>query len=80
MLMKPLYKKFSLVLLFFAALSLAVFVQSCKEENPSVPIGTGDNSVKLEFKGTTASGSFELGKGYDLATEGFRYRFSLLKL
>ncbi len=77
--MKPLYKKFSLVLLLFAALSLAVFVQSCKEENPSVPIGTGDNSVKLEFKGTTASGSFELGKGYDLATEGFRYRFSLLK-
>lgn len=78
-LMKLVYKNFKIVLLLFTVLSLTFFAQSCKEENPSTPSGTGDNSVKVVFTGTTASGDFSLGKGYDLANEGFRYKFSLLK-
>ncbi len=76
---KPTRNKFSLALLLLAVLSLTLFVQSCKEENPSVPSGTGDNSLEIVFSATANAKTFKLDEQYELTTEGFRYKFSLFK-
>lgn len=73
------FKKISPALLLFAAFSTLFFVQSCKEENPTIPPGTGDNTLEIVFTATANAETFALDSTYVLTTEGFKYKFSLFK-
>ncbi len=76
---KFLQKNLKLSVLLLLAIASALFVNSCKEEDPTTPPGTGDNSLEIVFTATANNKTFNLKDSFDLSTEGFKYTFSLFK-
>jgi hypothetical protein len=65
--------------LLFMVTATTLFINSCKEEDPTIPSGTGDNSIEVVFKATANGNDFNLNDSFDLTAEGFSYTFSLFK-
>ena len=63
--------------------SSAVFFAGCKkdkENEPTIPGGTGNNSLEVTFTAKANGKTFNLNDSFDLKTaEGFNYTFSLFK-
>lgn len=72
-------KKMKIGALLILAIVSTLFINSCKEEEPTVPGGTGDNTMEVVFTATANNKTFNLNDSFELSTEGFNYTFSLFK-
>lgn len=59
-----------------------LFISSCKNDNndgPKIPDGTGDNSLQITFAAKANGDDFALNDSFELAGQGFNYKFELFK-
>lgn len=73
------YRKIKYTLLSLLAVTSILFINSCKEEEPSLPSGTGDNSMEVVFTATANGKTFNLNDSFELSAENFKYTFNLFK-
>lgn len=76
---RKIYRKIKLGMLLLMAVAGALFINSCKEEEPTIPSGTGDNSMEVVFTATANGKTFNLNDSFELSAENFKYTFSLFK-
>lgn len=77
--MKNLLKRFRVILgVLFIAGSI-LFINSCKEEEPTLPPGTGSNSLEVVFTGTANGETFNLTDSFENNVENFKYTFEIFK-
>lgn len=76
---KHTYRGIKLGMLLLMAIASTLFINSCKEEEPSIPAGTGDNTMEVVFTATANGKTFNLNDSFELSAENFKYTFSLFK-
>lgn len=77
--MKNTLKRFRVILgMLFIAGSI-LFINSCKEEEPTLPPGTGNNSIEVVFTATANGETFNLTDSFENNVENFKYTFSIFK-
>lgn len=76
---RKIYSKIKLGVLLLMAIASTLFINSCKEEEPTIPSGTGDNSMEVVFTATANGKTFNLNDSFELSAENFKYTFSLFK-
>lgn len=73
------WAKLGIVALLLAAIAATLFLGGCKENDPEIPSGLDDNTVKVVFTAKANNKDFAMDTKYNVDAEGFNYKFELLK-